>query len=88
MISPIPKWVWMRYAKLWQKFENKPFTFEQAQKELKYLDRNAISVLFNELKTAGWIAVDLDKEDSRKRIYTLINPIELVENVENDIKKH
>lgn len=88
MVNPIPKWVWIRYAKLWQKFESKPFTFEQAQKELKFLDRNAISVLFNELKNAGWIAVDLDQVDSRKRIYTLINPIELVETAENDIKKH
>ena len=88
MISPIPKWVWKRYALLWKKFGNKPFTFEQAQKELKYLNRNLISVMFNELKNAGWIKASLDAEDSRKRVYTLVNPIELLEGVEHDIKKH
>lgn len=87
MVNPIPKWVWKRYAKLWQKFKDKPFTFEQAQKELKHLDRNLISVMFNELKTAGWIAVNLDEKDTRKRVYTLLNPITIVESVKNDIKK-
>ena len=87
MISPIPKWVWKRYALLWQKFKSNSFTFEQAQKELKYLDRNLISVMFNELKTAGWIKVNLDEQDSRKRVYTLVNPIQLVESTD-DNKKH
>ena len=88
MVSPIPKWVWKRYAKLWQKFKGNPFTFEQAQKELKHLDRNLISVMFNELKTAGWIKASLNEKDSRFRVYNLINPEQIVESVENDIKKH
>lgn len=88
MVKPIPKWVWKRYALLWKKFSENPFTFEQAQEELKFLERNAISVLFNELKIAGWISIGLDGQDSRKRIYTLSNPLMLVENVENDIEKN
>ena len=88
MVSPIPKWVWKRYALLWKKFEDKPFTFDQAQKELKYLDRNTLSVLFNELRIAGWITVSLKEEDSRKREYHLINPTQVVENTKNDFKKH
>ena len=81
MVNAIPKWVWKRYALLWKKFKDKPFTFEQAQKELKHVDRNVISVMFNELKNAGWIAVNLDEKDSRKRVYTLLNPATIVENV-------
>lgn len=88
MISPIPKWVWKRYALLWKKFEDTPFSFEKAQKELKHLDRNLISVMFNELKNAGWIKVNLDEKDTRKRVYTLVNPIQVVENTQHDIKKH
>ena len=88
MINAIPKWVWKRYALLWKKFHDTPFTFEKAQKELKHLDRNLISVMFNELKTAGWIAVNLDKEDSRKRVYNLLTPLEIVESVKHDIKKN
>lgn len=87
MVNAVPKWVWKRYALLWKKFKEKPFTFEQAQKELKHLDRNLISVMFNELKSAGWIKVGLDEKDTRRRVYTLANPIKVVENVEHDIKK-
>ena len=88
MVNPIPKWVWKRYAVIWQKFKDKPFTFEQAQKELKHLDRNLISVMFNELKNAGWIAVNLGEGDSRKRVYNLLNPFEIVESAKNDVKKN
>jgi len=88
MVNPIPKWVWKRYAVIWQKFKDKPFTFEQAQKELKHLDRNLISVMFNELKNAGWIAVNLGEGDSRKRVYNLLNPLEIVESAKNDVKKN
>ncbi len=88
MVNPIPKWVWKRYAKLWQKFKSNPFTFEEAQKELKHLDRNVISVMFNELKNAGWIAVNLGEGDSRKRVYTLLTPAEIVEGEKNDIQKN
>jgi len=43
--------------------------------------------LFNELKNAGWIAVNLDEKDTRKRVYTLVNPIQVVENTQYDIKE-
>ena len=88
MVNPIPKWVWKRYALLWKKFSDKPFTFEQAKKELKFIDGNTMSVMFNELKTAGWIAVGLDKKDTRKRVYNLLNPISIVESVKHDTKKN
>jgi len=81
MVNPIPKWVWKRYALLWKKFKDKPFTFEEAQKELKHVDRNVISVMFNELKNAGWIVVSLGKGDSRKRVYNLSNPTLIIESV-------
>lgn len=81
MISPIPKWVWKRYALLWKKFGDKTFTFEQAKKELKFVDGNTLSVMFNELKTARWIAVNLDEKDTRKRVYNLLNPIKIIESV-------
>ena len=44
--------------------------------------------MFNELKTAGWIDVNLDKQDSRKRVYNLLTPLEIVESVKHDIKKN
>ena len=81
MVNPIPKWVWKRYALLWKKFGDKPFTFEQAKKELKFVDGNVVSVMFNELKNAGWISVNLGEGDSRKRVYNLLNPEIIVESI-------
>ena len=81
MINPIPKWVWKHYALLWRKFSDKPFTFEQAKKELKFADRNTMSVMLNELKTAGWITVNLDEKDTRKRVYNLLDPVTIVERI-------
>ena len=81
MINPIPKWVWKRYAWLWKKFGNKPFTFEQAQKELKHIGKNVVSVIFNELKTEGWIAVNLNQEDGLKIVNNLLNPNSIIQRV-------
>lgn len=79
MIKPIPKWVWKKYALLWKKFEENDFTFKEAQVVLQHLDRNTISVMFNELKKAGWLEVKLNEKDTRKRVYTLVKPSEPVE---------
>ncbi len=80
MAEALPKWVWRRYALLWKKFKEKPFTFKQALKELKPLGENVISVMFNELRKAGWMSVALGMADSRERVYTLVNPTLAVEN--------
>lgn len=64
----------VRYARLWKKFSDKPFAYDEIETTLKLDDKRVISVFINELKTAGWINVELDKNDARKRLYTLKNP--------------
>ena len=86
----IPKWVMVRYAKLWKKYEEKSFSYEDIQKILKLDDNRVISVFLNELKKAHWINMELDKEDMRKRLYTLKSPLSMVDEIakQNDIKKN
>ena len=74
MVNSLPRWVMERYAKLWKKYEDKPFVYEDIGKVLKMDDKNIISVFMNELKNAGWVDVNLHPEDSRKREYALKNP--------------
>lgn len=81
MTNPIPKWVMARYSKLWKKFEGKKITFDDIKSTLTIDDNRLISVFLNELKTASWVDIELDQEDSRKRIYTLKNPQEIVEEI-------
>ena len=70
--KPLPKWIQIRYALLWNKFKDNEFTFEQAEKVLK--NNKGINVFFSDLRKAGWITVSLDEKDTRKRVYKLKSP--------------
>ena len=76
MTQPLPKWIQTRYALLWNKFKDKEFTLEQAEKILK--NKKGINVFFSDLRKAGWINISLDENDTRKRVYKLKNPEEAV----------
>ena len=71
-----PAWLVKRYMKLWDKFKDKDFSFEDAKKTLKE-DNNFLSVVLSEMKKEGWLTLELDPEDARKRLYRLI-PLEEV----------
>lgn len=88
MAKAIPKWVQERYSILWKKFKDKEITYENIEKTLSIDDKNTISVFINELKKAGWIDVQLDKQDSRKRVYSLLSPNEAMGEIESVIERH
>lgn len=73
MTEALPKWIQKRYAILWDKFNDKEFTFEQAEKILKN-NNKGINVFFSDLRKAGWLEVYLNDNDTRKRVYKLKNP--------------
>lgn len=87
LTNPVPKWVWKRYALLWKKFKERPFTYQEAEKVLKYDKKSAISVIVMELRKAGWVTIQLSQDDARMRVYSLKNPMLVVEAAENDSKK-
>ena len=67
-----PSWLVKRYMKLWDKFKDKDFSFEDAQKTLKE-DNKFLSVVLSEMKKEGWLTLELDPEDARKRLYKLLS---------------
>lgn len=72
----LPNWMMERYLLLWSTFKGKKFSFVSAQaaiKKSKYSkDSDAILSLFlSQLKRAGWLGIEVDPKDSRKRLYTL-----------------
>jgi hypothetical protein len=79
MISAVPKWVMQRYSRLWKKHKDRELSFEEIQGVLKADGRTTISVFLNELKKAGWMDVQLDADDTRKRRYILKHPQDIVE---------
>ena len=87
MVEHIPKWVMQRYSKLWSKFGEKKFSYEDAEEALKESDNRILSVFLSELKKAGWVAIELDPVDSRKRLYKLINPKKAIEEEIKELSK-
>ena len=76
MIKLLPKWLFKRYIYLSKEFQNKPFTLQEAQKQLKKNKINdskeILRLILSELRKAGWLKAILDEEDARKRQYQLI----------------
>jgi hypothetical protein len=62
-----------RYARLWNKFKDEPFSHEQAVKFLKDKEQ-VVSVFLSDLKKAGWLEVNLNPKDTRIRLYKLKEP--------------
>ena len=70
----LPKWLDTRYNMLWDAFKEANFSMEDAIKVLEERNKDKkeeITVFISELKKAGLLKVELDPNDSRKRIYTL-----------------
>lgn len=70
----LPKWLERRYSILWDSFRDSSFRMEDAVEVLveKNKDKKEdIAVFISELRKAGWLKVEFDPQDSRKRLYTL-----------------
>ena len=67
-----PPWLVKRYMKLWGRFKDKSFSFEDAKKTLKE-DNKFLSVVLSEMKNEEWLTLELDPEDARKRLYKLLS---------------
>ena len=65
-----PSWLVKRYMKLWNEFKDREFSFDDAKKTLKE-DNKFLSVVLSEMKKEGWLSLELDPEDARKRVYKL-----------------
>ena len=71
--KPLAKWVMKRYSILWMETQGKPFSHEDAIRILR-ATAPLTSVILSELKKAGWLNVQIDPEDTRKRHYVLLSP--------------
>ena len=67
------------YSKLWTKYSGKEFTHSEATKTLK--EKKMVSVILSEMRKNGWLALRLDPQDSRKRLYKLISPNNALESI-------
>ena len=78
MSKPIPKWLQVRYAALWKAFRQQEFPHDAARDVLREANERLVSVVLSALKRTGWLTIGLDPGDSRKRRYTLKDPLTVV----------
>lgn len=74
--TKLQKWLELRYSILNEAFSGRPFSAEEAEAKLKARMGDAegskgMAVFLSELKKAGWVSIELDPADSRKRLYKL-----------------
>jgi type I restriction enzyme M protein len=77
----LPTWIEKRYKNLWDSFQEAPFRFDDAAKILKDKmkdDERQVNVFLSELRKGGWLEVEFNREDARKRIYKLKSIEEIV----------
>ncbi len=72
----IPKvsYLEQRYSLLWEAFGAKEFTMAEAAKILEAKKQDSadqVPVFISELRKEGWLNVQFNKDDARKKIYTL-----------------
>lgn len=75
------KWIDDRYRVLWKTYGTRSFRFEEAAKTLfekKQDSDDQVNTMLSELRRAGLLKVELDQEDARRRIYTLISKEEVI----------
>jgi len=82
--EPMPKWLTKRYAALWNDLKEKKFYFTDAKQKLKEPNDKQLSVILSDFKKHGWLEVELDPENSRKRVYKLKSPKQVMLEIAED----
>jgi type I restriction enzyme M protein len=77
----LPTWLEKRHKVLWEAFRESPFRFEDASKILKEKMQGGeeqVNVILSELRKRGWLGVEFDPDDARKRVYKLKSSEEMI----------
>jgi hypothetical protein len=87
MTISIPKWVMIRYAVLYKEFKcSKIFNRGEAKKAFEKhkikSDEKMTNTFFSELNKKGWVIVNKNKDDSRKKAFRLVSPEKAIQNLE------
>jgi len=69
----IARWMIVQYAKLWKAKKEEKFTLEEAAKVLGR-QISVSAVILSNLRKAGWVEVNFDPSDHRRRFYILKKP--------------
>jgi len=64
----LPKWLLRRCIVMWKKYGGKKFSFEDASTVLED-DSRMVAIILSELRKYGWLHVESDPSNPRKKLY-------------------
>jgi len=82
MAEPIPRWLMEKYALLYREYNNREFSFKDAMKTVKEKEKAYMSMALSEMRKSGWLTITIDPKDARKRLYKLVMPHEVIDQIE------
>ena len=85
MPDPLPKWLLIRYAKIWKEKKNAELKYDQIRDLLMEKDDRTLSVILSALRKYGWLETKLDPSDTRRRKYRLRDPNEVMEEILDEL---
>ena len=81
MVEPVPKYLFRIYCQLWVEFGENEFYNEEAEGIIKKSKKYSIQAL-HYLRKNGWLkSRGSSKEDRRRHINKLVNPMDIVNRI-------
>ena len=84
----LPKWMMKRYLILRKELGFKQASFDDIYKVLHSFfkdNEKVVRIFLSELRKAGWVLVDFDPKDNRKRLYQFKKSEEMFDKVIEDV---
>lgn len=82
MTKYLPRYLQEKYSILLKRFHGEIFDFVGTMEVLGYKDKRYVGKILSRLNKAGWIFIDRDPIDRRKKIYKLQSPDKIMESLE------
>ena len=80
----VPKGILEKYAILWRKFGSREITFVNIGENLHLRDKRQIGKVVSRLRDSGYLKVERDPIDLRRKTYSLVAPNQIIEALEGD----
>jgi len=85
MVSSLPRNLLEKFARLYAERGTSEFRFQEAEEILGETEKYVGQILPNLVK-AGWLEKKVDPEDSRRKIYRIVDPDRILQCLGQELK--
>lgn len=77
-IKLLPTWMFRRHLKIWREKRDSPTTFQECTRLLPD-DKKVVAVFLSKLHKCGWVDIQKDPQDGRRKLYVFHDPKKNIE---------